>query len=104
MSIANYIVNILRANPNTVLSWGINSLDAHSDGVAFNVQGFKFKGQVAIVYNEGADLFDLTFQNENGVEKIDGVYVEELVDVIDRHVEYTGPNYKKDVDTWLRAL
>lgn len=103
METANYIISILRANLNTVLSWGIHDIFGFENGVEFKVQGFKFTGWVT-AYNEGTDLFDLRFQNKKGVEKIEGVYVDGLVNVIDRHVEYTGANYKRDVDMWLRSL
>ena len=104
MEMATYIISILRMNLNTVLSWGIHNIVACENGIEFLVQGFNFKGWVTITYNEGTDLFDLNFQNKKSVEKIEGVYVDGLVDVIDRHVEYTGANYKNDVDTWLRSL
>lgn len=104
MEMANYIISILKMNLNTVLSWGIHDIFGYENGLEFKVQGFKFTGWVSITYNEGTDLFDLSFQNKKGVEKIEGVYVDGLVDVIDRHVEYTGANYKNDVDKWLRSL
>lgn len=104
METAKYIISILRANLNTVLSWGIHNIFGYENGLEFKVQGFKFKGWVSINYNEGTDLFDITFQNNKCVEKIEGVYADGLVDVIDKHVEYTGSNYAKDVYNWLRTL
>jgi len=104
MRTANYIVGILKAYLNTILSWGLYNLTAHTDGLSFKVQGFKFKGTVSIVYNEGTDLFDISFKNENGIEKIEDVYVDTLVDVIDRHVEFTGTHYRQDVEEWLSNM
>jgi len=101
---ANYILSILRMNLNTVLSWGIHNIVVCENGIEFRVQGFKFKGWVTVTYNEGTDLFDITYQNKKSVEKIEGVYFDGLVDVIDRHVEYTGASYKNDVDKWLSSL
>lgn len=100
---AQYIINIFRIDPVVVLSWGINNVVTRKNGLEFKVQGFKFQGCVSINFNEGTELFDISFQNEKGVEKIDGVYGDRLVDVIDRHVEYTGVNYAKDIDNWLLA-
>lgn len=104
MQTANHIISILKADLNRVLSWGTNSLIAYENGLSFKVQGFKFKGTVSIVYNEGTDLFDISFKNENGIEKIEDVYVDTLVDVIDRHVEFTGTNYRQDVEDWLNNM
>lgn len=104
MQTVNHIISILKADLNTVLSWGANSFLAYENGLSFKVQGFKFKGRVSIVYNEGTDLFDISFKNENGIEKIGDVYVDTLVDVIDRHVEFTGTHYRQDVQGWLNDI
>ena len=61
------------------------------------MQGFKFKGTVEVVYNEGRDLFDLSFIKRNKVVKsIDGVFFDSLVEVIDDYVEKTT-DYEKRV-------
>jgi len=61
------------------------------------VQGFKFKGTVEVVYNEGRDLFDLSFIKRNKVVKsINGVFFDSLVEVIDDYVEKTT-DYEKRV-------
>lgn len=104
MGTAKYIINILKSNLNIVLSWGLHNLIAYENGVEFKVQGFKFKGWVSISYNQGSDLFDLTFENRKGVKMIEGVYVDSLISIIDNYVEYTGEKYKNDVEEWLRAI
>ena len=43
-------------------SWGFNSPKAIANGLSFKVQGFKFKGTVEVVYNEGTDLFDISLE------------------------------------------
>ena len=64
---------------------------ALENGIRFKVQGFKFKGIVEVVYNEGRDLFDVSFIKANKVVKsIDGVYFDMLVDTIDDFVEKTA--------------
>jgi len=89
---ANYIYSILKAQLNIMFSWGFNSPRAIEGGLMFKVQGFIFKGWVKVVYNEGSDLFDiylLTSKMEIKKE-IEGVFFDELVDVIDRSVERTN--------------
>ena len=64
---------------------------ALENGIRFKVTGFKFKGIVDVIYNEGRDLFDVSFIKRNKVVKsIDGVYFDMLVDTIDNFVEKTA--------------
>ena len=79
-------------------SWGFNSPKAIANGLSFKVQGFKFKGTVEVIYNEGADLFDISFiKGGKTVEVVEGIYLEQLVTVIDHHVELVD-NYKERVE------
>lgn len=98
MEMANYIVSILRTNLNTVWSWGFNSPKPTQNGLTFKVQGFLHKGWVVIEYNEGSDLFDVKLLSSQlkEVKFIEGVYFDELVDVIDNSVEYCK-NYEEKV-------
>jgi hypothetical protein len=89
MEMANYILSILKTSISIVFSWGFNNPVALDNGLRFSVNGFKHKGNVAVKYNEGLDLFDveiLTFQNEV-IETIEGMYFDQLVEVIDNRVE-----------------
>ena len=90
---AEYILTILKSNPFVMLSWGVNpaSITVVELGIKFHVQGFKHKGFVQVVLNEGADLFEVTLISEEGenLETIDSIYLDQLVDVIDKAVEYT---------------
>lgn len=89
MEMANYILSILKTNLSIVFSWGFNNPVALDNGLRFSVNGFKHKGNVAVKYNEGLDLFDveiLTVKNEV-IETIEGVYFDQLVEVIDNRVE-----------------
>ena len=93
MEMAKYIMTILKTQLMVVWSWGFHNPVAlpNNEGLRFNVQGFKFKGIVEIRYNEGRDLFDISFIKRNKVVKsIDGVYFDMLVDVIDNFVEKTS--------------
>ena len=79
-------------------SWGFNSPKAITNGLSFKVQGFKFKGTVEVVYNEGTDLFDISLiKGGKTVEAVEGVYIDQLVTVIDHHVELVD-NYKERVE------
>lgn len=96
MEMAKYIMTILKSQLMVVWSWGFHKPIALENGLRFNVQGFKFHGVVSIVYNEGSDLFDLSFIKRNKVVKsIDGVFFDSLVEVIDDYVEKTSDYEKK---------
>ena len=91
MEMAKYIMSILKTQLMVVWSWGFNSPIAIENGLRFKVQGFKFRGVVDVVYNEGSDLFDLSFIKAGKVVKsIDGVFFDMLVDTIDDFVEKTS--------------
>ena len=97
MEMAKYIMSILKTQLMVVWSWGFHMPIALENGLRFNVKGFKFHGVVSIVYNEGSDLFDLSFIKRNKVVKsIDGVFFDSLVEVIDDYVEKTT-DYEKRV-------
>ncbi len=61
MEMAMYIMRILKSQLMIVWSWGFNSPKTIINGLSFKVQGFKFNGTVEIIYNEGTDLFDISF-------------------------------------------
>ena len=91
MEMAKYIMSILKTQLMVMFSWGLNSPIAIQNGLRFKVQGFKFRGVVEVVYNEGQDLFDVSFIKANKVVKsIDGVFFDMLVSVIDNYVEKTS--------------
>lgn len=106
---AKYIWQILRISGAIAMSWGIdpNSLRQIPNGLRFHVQGLKLKGYVEIVYDEGSDYFNVSFvKDENPTEKetVEDVAFDELVNVIDRHVEYTGEDYNERVKRELMKL
>lgn len=97
MEMAKYILSIFKTQLMVVYSWGFHKPMALENGLRFNVQGFKFRGVVSIVYNEGSDLFDLSFIKRNKVVKsIDGVFFDMLINTIDDFVERT-PDYSEKV-------
>lgn len=97
MAMANYIMSILKTQLMVVWSWGFHKPMALENGLKFMVTGFKFKGVVSIVYNEGQDLFDVSFIKANKVVNVvNGVFFDMLIDVIDDFVERT-PDYSEKV-------
>ena len=97
MEMAKYIMQILRSQLMVMWSWGFNSPIAVKNGLRFKVQGFKFRGIVEVVYNEGSDLFDVSFIKAGKVIKtIYGVFFDMLVETIDYYVEKTV-DYEKRV-------
>lgn len=96
MEMAKYILQILRSQLMVVFSWGFNPQRLPDDkGLRFCVQGFKYKGTVEVVYVEGKDLFEVVL-TDNGT-KVEDVYLDNLVSVIDNLVEKTS-NYKQSVE------
>lgn len=86
---ANYILSIFKTNLSIVWSWGFHNPKAIQNGLAFKVQGFLHRGWVLVEYNGGSDLFDIKLLSNRlkEVKFIQGIYVDELVDVIDDMVE-----------------
>ena len=105
MEMAKYIMRILRSQLMVMWSWGFNNPTAIENGLQFRVQGFKFKGIVEVVYDEGWDLFDVRFIKDGKViETIEGVYIDGLVQVIDDYVEKTSDYKKKEKKQYSISL
>lgn len=75
-------------------SWGANSFKTYDNKVySFKVQGFLLKWYVHIVL-DFSDTFTVYFTKLNGkiIERVDMVYIEDLLNIIDTRVE-TRDNY-----------
>lgn len=104
MEMAMYVMKILKSQLMVMWSWGFNSPKAITNGLNFKVQGFKFKGTVEVVYNDCTDLFDVSFIRDcKTIETIEGIYIDQLVSVIDNHVEKVD-NYKERVEAEYSLL
>ena len=91
MEMAKFIMTILKTQLMVVWSWGFHQPVAIENGLQFKVQGFKFKGVVEVVYNEGRDLFDVRFIKASKLVKcIDNVFLDTLINTIDNFVEKTS--------------
>ncbi len=94
-----YIYSILLSQPTIIMSWGFESPIVIQLGLRFRVNGFLHSGIVEVKYNLGADLFDICLiDNEYNIkEEVNEIYFDELVDVIDNHVECVN-NYNERVN------
>ena len=99
MEMAQYIISIFKYYLPIVWSWGFNNPVAIENGLRFNTQGFIHTGVVEVLYDEGYDLFRVRLLNKDGSVKQeqDGIYVDGLVDCIDKMVEKTD-NYVSRVN------
>ena len=89
---AEYIMVLLKSRLAIMLSWGCCKFTALENGLIFHVQGYLLNGWVKVLYNEGTDAFDVFFLNNSKklVKKVEEVYLDNLVDVIDYNVEKDG--------------
>lgn len=49
MDIATHIMNILRSQPMVIILWKISNVTITYDGLRFNVEACKFRGQIEII-------------------------------------------------------
>ena len=105
LELAMYIWRILKTQMTVIMYWGIDPGQAKviDCGMEIHVQGFIHTGFVQITLNEGTDLFEIKLLSENRetVKFIDGIYLDSLVDTIDRAVEKCD-NYEQRVNDFLR--
>ena len=105
LELAMYIWRILRTQMTVIMSWGLDPLKARviDNGMEIHVLGFLHTGFLQITLNEGTDLFEITLLSENRetVKFIDGIYLDCLIDTIDRAVEKCD-NYEQRVNDFLR--
>ena len=64
MTMAEYILKILRSKLIVMFSWGFHRPMAlpNDKGLRFYVNGFKYSGRVDVVYNDGRDLLRFHYQ------------------------------------------
>ena len=98
MEMAKYILSIFKYYLPIVFSWGFSHPMPIPNGLRFHVQGYIHKGLVEVLYDEGYDLFRVRTLNRNGSvkEEKEGIYLDGLVDCIDRMVEKV-PDYENRV-------
>ena len=105
--IAEYIWKILKTQQTIVWSWGVDpdSVKTIKNGTQFHVQGFLMTGIVKITYDEGMDLFDIEFlpDDDKPRKAILGLYLDQLVSVIDEHVAHCD-NYEERISDEYRLI
>ena len=103
--IAAYILELMRYFPAIIMSWGIDNQsyrlaeDADGNcGLEFHVQGFKHKGTVQVLYDEGGDTFLYHLITDTGetVKTRTDIYLDVLIPAIDEAVEKVE-NYSQRV-------
>lgn len=72
-------------------SWGAKNFISFDNGIQFDVRGSKFKGRVVIYLDKASDTYTIQFGKIYKLDwkpqkTIKGIYVENLVDVIDDYV------------------
>lgn len=96
--ITEAIDELLESRLNIVYSWGLHNKRAIPFGVRFDVQGFKYTGEVKIILDyipivkDGKPIFIVNI----GKRVYTGVTTEELIDFIDERVEKVD-NYEEAV-------
>lgn len=96
MELANYIYSIIRSKLMIMFSWGFHNPVAINNGLKFQVNGYRHTGAVTVELTP-LDEFKVSLMKQGKVIKvIDGVYIDNLVQVIDEAVERV-PNYENRV-------
>lgn len=110
---AQYIYQILTSKSKIFGSWGVDEISTTEYekmyGLKLNVNGFIHQGEINVVYNVGADYFEVFLFGKNGEVKehrVD-VYFDELVSVVDEMIE-TGnmseEKYQEKIKNWLNEI
>ena len=89
MEMGQYIISIFKHYLPIVFSWGLHNPVAIDNGLRFSVEGYLHTGKVEVIYDEGYDTFIVRTLKKDGTTKkeVQDVYIDGLVDVIDRMVE-----------------
>lgn len=77
-----------------VSSWGITHFSLGIGSCKFHVDGFCFTGFVEISYRRG--VYQVAFDNEKVLESA----LEDLVEVLDAHIEKAS-SYEQRLSQWL---
>ncbi len=89
LEMAQYIMKVFSMRKITLMSWGFNAPKVITDGVQFDVNGFKHSGLVQVIYQHGLDLFKICLLSTEMelVKEVTEIYFDELVSTIDEQVE-----------------
>ena len=95
---AQYILKVLAMRKITLMSWAFYNPKVITDGLQFEVNGFKHSGLVQVIYQHGLDLFKICLLSTEMelVKEVTEIYFDELVSTIDEHIEMVE-NYEDRV-------
>lgn len=94
----NLLLKLLE-NRTIVSSWGLSDIIVADAFVRFKVNGFKFKDQIEIRYDDVHKKYKITFGNANSYT----CSLEDLVDFLDKKIEKTN-TYIEDLKLWIKNL
>ena len=93
MNTAQIILSQIKTlDPRALWAWGAKDLMNMGDGLKFKTSGMTpYKGYVYVKYDAGKDLYEIDFFRIRKLEaiydkKVEDVYAEDLVNIIDRFV------------------
>ena len=93
MSVAQTIRQQINAiDRSAFMAWGVKEMIANTNGLQFKSTGMaRWKGWVAVKYNEGTDMYDIDFFRIRAGKlimdrKVADIYAEDLVATIDSQV------------------
>jgi len=93
MTVAEIIRDQIRAQDRMVFAaWGAKEFVNMGKGLKFKVGGMaRYKGYVYVKLDEGADLYNIDFFRIRNLEvkvdkAVEGVYADQLVEIIDDYV------------------
>ena len=97
-TIQGAIMELMNQQPKVVMSWGTHKAALIEDGIKFNVQGFKFEGEVKIKFDYLRSYHNdgIYFKVLIGDTLSTGIEASELIRFIDEQVELVD-NYEEAV-------
>ena len=109
--IASVILSQIKAGAaaNILQSWGMEKpaviIMGDVCGLVFHVRGLVHTGRVVVALDEGRDLYGIILQDDHGreVQRIDGVFCDELAARIDAAVERPEDMSNADYIARLKA-
>lgn len=90
------ILSLIR-NKNIVCSWGIHNIIITSSAISFDVDGFKYKGQVEIKSNKSS-YYSIYMNNQLACN----CDIEHIVSQLDLMIE-TSESYCHDITVWVET-
>ncbi len=81
------MIALFKNRPIMLAKWNAKNFHCVEDGIVFNVDAAQYSGAVEVIYEEETDTFSVTLSDKG--QSIDGVYIDVLVMVVDKMIEYS---------------